>query len=575
MMAGIEALTIPVELNPAPLRQGALGVRSALTAIEGDAKKSGQAMEASTRQAAGTYVDASGKMRDANGRFVTGQKEAENQVKGFGAAAGLSFSLVQTGISKLIEGMVAYRAATEAARREQERMAGRYNTVEGAAAEIANISGEKLDDKFIRKIANFGVQSGMTPEQTIAFTENVLNSGQQFVGTNIQKGAETEEFKLKLAQLAMNKGADPGVVGAFGGAMLGMSDFTKYGDQAAEMAAGRVAQSLDILSAGAGGNRQLADSMTTVMMSTMNENKALGIFQDERQIAAMISTIAQVEPGQTEPYSMAALKGLRKFDNPLIQKAGITARTPQLEAVRMLNDIVMQQSKDQDMPMQDVIAQSFPDRETQKGLMALTSQGIGKGLLKSRLGSVEGVSPIDSLNAQTSQYLASDRYRMVNRVAAEQQQAELERGGESRPLMSARQKAAAELTRERQLATTGSELQKGLTNTLSFGALPDTDQEKIDARINARLTGLAKAAGIPDMNLSAFGLSTGSQEDKTASFNSRTEALKSAYGVDYFAGDLAKEQADAAKRAAVALEQGSRRTMTKATPGGGAVRTGR
>ncbi|AGA31662.1 hypothetical protein Sinac_7631 (plasmid) [Singulisphaera acidiphila DSM 18658] len=321
----------------------------------------------------------------------------------------------------------------------------------------------------------------MKPAEGQAFLTELYNSGAQFKGVNIGD-KEFDQYSKQLAQLAIAKGMSPAETGNLGGTVLGLQDFSKFGDNASEKALGKANSAVSIMGRGKGRNATLLSQFSMLSSSAMNEDEMKGVFTDSDEVATVISVMAEKHDAQAAELAKMAIRGLRGFDKEqgdLLKKAGITAQTKFVDAIKQLAPVVEKEAKERNVKVEDVLASHFTEHGAVDALGVAINKGVSGGVFADREAFAKTVQGPEPALKDIEDLMASPR-GVMRQAEADMVLASLERGQENDSFEIVRRQAAAKLMRDKQLDTTEKNLDDFIVNKASFGMLGDATQRRID-----------------------------------------------------------------------------------------------
>jgi hypothetical protein len=567
--------TIGLDINNQDARQATQEVKVDLSGVEAAALRMVKAVEDGLKKLGRDNRSIAKQQReDWKQLFDELQKGHDRSAEGarkFGGASSLAMGAAAAGTQKLLDLLGGIPAAFAAAEQAQQRFSGRFASQQDQLAELAAISGQPLDATFVRQFAQFNRRTGFRAQESLAFQQSLLNTGAQYVGRNISE-PEARQFQEQLGQLALARGLDPSIAGNIGGTALALTNYNQFGEGASEEATTRVNRALAILGRGAGENRALAESLTKVTAASVNEDSLRGSFRSMDEAAALISTMAEGMPQETEVYTRATLRGLRDFEGtakPLLEKAGITPQTPTLEAIQRLAPVVEEEARRKGLTIQDVLAQYFPDERTSKGLAVAINRGVAGGVIEDRLKYGQQFGRAET-QAQIDAYRKSNRGRMRMADAAVES-AEITRGAATEEVDILRRRALARMIESGQIGSVSNEMTKFIQGVGSFGAL-GSEGAQIDAQVQTELRQkLLEAGGQSPFGEGIFGDRQDLDPNARANqFNAAIGRLREK-GVDPLYDPMAERGGVEIVRPPVKVQvvEDQPKVMTKPTPGGG------
>lgn len=227
------------------------------------------------------------------------------------------------------------------ARDYSQELAKQVISTKDALASLASVAGRRADNQFALETAVFGAQTGLGLEGGRGFLESFLGRAQLAKGRNIS-GPEFQRFAGMAGAITAAKGIPVELAGDLLGGVVKAEDFQGKG-QGAEAAAARAVQTFKILDAGAGKMALLAPQLAMVM-SQVSENALESAIPNAGQAAALVSTMAEFNPGEAAVSVMRGVSGLRDFANQdkagFFARAGITAKDSAIEAFQKSNRLL-------------------------------------------------------------------------------------------------------------------------------------------------------------------------------------------------------------------------------------------
>lgn len=352
--------------------------RSADQAVRAAQRKADAAEAAANRQAAAMRIveKASSSLQSAAMGVVTAYV-------GFNA------------ITALVSGLA---DATERAASKQKELSDEVVRHRDAARELRSMEGVKGTTAETLKDAQFAAKTGMTMDESLAYRTSFMGSGAQYEGKTMSKD-EFREFSINAGRLTTAQGIDAGVMGNLAGTIAGTQDYSKHGNQAGEMALGELNTMVKILQRGKGSNKQLADQASMLASYSLNPDETLGTFTNGRDLATALSTAAELNAGEGEVFTRAAIRGIRGFDDDqgeLLARAGIDKKTGFFESFEKLAPIIEAETRADGGTQQDTIAKYFKDERVAKAVGTFVSKGVRGNVIKDRqefAKTVEGPGP--------------------------------------------------------------------------------------------------------------------------------------------------------------------------------------
>ena len=453
----------------------------------------------------------------------------QNAAKGLGqrlqetmAAAGKGGEDGALGFLKMAAALGAVKSAASIAGdalaeadRKARGLAGRFVDNRDKLAELATVMGEKADNAFTIRNAEFNAATGLRDDEGLAFRMQFQNAGAQHKGTKISD-AEYGQYEQQAAQLAAAKGFDPSQVGELAGSLLGFKDRQPLGNQASEDAVGKLNSGLAILGRGKGRNSVLQNQFSMLSAASLNEDELMGTFTDSDEVAAVISVMAEKHDASAAEMARAANRGLRDFDGKaadLLKKAGVTAKTKFVDAIKAITPLVEAEAKARGVKVEDVLKGSFEDVQTREGIGVAINKGIKGGLFEDRLNfGRQNAGPAPALQA-IGEFAQNERgqHRLADaRLAGD----EAIRGAEDSTLTTLRKQAEARLVQRREIDTTGGVLMD-MFRYVASGTLVNGRNDRIDFEA-AKMLNERLGEKVPNRAEAYLPLTT---EERSAHFN--------------------------------------------------------
>lgn len=374
------------------------------------------------------------------------------------------------------------QAVTDAGLKSQKLTAG-FIADRDSLGELASVMDRPLDNKFSLDIARYNVKTGFKPEEGRSFLNELYNSGAQHVGRHISE-EQFEKYKVLAGQFAVQTHIDPQVVGDLAGNILASTDFSKYGDKAAQEALAKLNATYQIGKRGRGGNATLLTNFVKSASVLLRENREEGIMTSPENVMAGISVMAERNPNDAETFLRHASQGLRKLDDkkagPLLKEAGITLKDDPFQAAAKLSPVLKAEAarRGEGTRAFDILGEMFNEREAQ-GIATLVGRGVDSGVIKDRLEYGKQFSGPDAALRLLSGQAGSEAFRS-RQADAEIRLAELERGSEVSKLDVVRRQALSGLVRRKEIDTNASNVKDYLVGKTSFGLLGSGEQVRID-----------------------------------------------------------------------------------------------
>jgi hypothetical protein len=473
-------------------------------------------------------------------------------------------NLAEKGFQGLLKVANGIRDAFKEADQYSRGLRGGFTQERESLAELAAIQGKAPDNAFVAANAAYNTRAGFKPAEGIAFRSEYANSGAQYAGKNISQ-AEYEQFELQAGQLAVARGMNPKESGDFAGKVLGLKDFTKFGDQASEQALATQNSALEVLKRGSGDNAVLIAQFNKVASSMLSEDQYRGVESDPDKLAAMISVAAEKSPTDAAETVKGALRAVRAFGDPnarpMLDAAGVTPTTSPIDAFRSIGKVAEAEARAKGMKVSDVLASYFHNNLEAEGLGVMINKGLSGGIFDDRAALVAGAVPgMPSISgpgpalATIAQYQGTERGQL--RVAeAATKETELGLGGQNSRLQGLEEQAKRNLLARGETGTTGAEIADFFMSATSFGQL-DPKQGRLRGEMSTILANRANAAG-----LAAY-------TDPTRIGNGfSTEAVNQEYNKALTAVEKAeRDKAVAAMQANTKAIEDQNRMMQKQTP---------
>lgn len=368
--------------------------REARKAADTQAKESQRSADAQAREAK--------KLADLQDRYLLqeyrarvryeGQKQKEAQrTAGFTDQLGNAVLGLVGGYSALsfaVELLKGIGDATKAAAEHQKELADQVIRQRDTLRELQSMKGGQATTQATIEHAQFAGKAGLTVAEATKFRTSFAGSAAQYEGRTLSK-KEFAEYEQLMAQEAAVTGIDADVLGDLSGKTAGFRNFGKYGDQAAETAAGEFHQNLSILQHGSGGNKTLATEMARTTARMLSDQETKGTFKSSKEAAIFVSALAEAGDEGVETYARAAVRGLRGLDErdprnkqaELLKKAKITLADSPQQAAEKLAPVVDELVKagPKGTTVQDVLKTYFHEEREAQAIAVLLNKGTGKG----------------------------------------------------------------------------------------------------------------------------------------------------------------------------------------------------
>jgi hypothetical protein len=191
--------------------------------------------------------------------------------------------------------------------------------------------------------------------------------------------AEYAAYEKKAATVGAARMLDPQTAGEFAGGVLGRQDFTKFGANAADVAAGVGNRQLGILAEGRGEMPVLARQQAKVNAALVNEDALRGAVQSPEEAAALVSVAAESSPADAAEMVRASLRAMQKYDDketgPMLARAKIVSGMSPIAKFKALAPVVEAEARASGRNVKEVL-------QTTMGLSELETQGVGVMLNK-------------------------------------------------------------------------------------------------------------------------------------------------------------------------------------------------
>jgi hypothetical protein len=460
-------------------------------------------------------------VRQTNREKVKAATESMAQARTAGvdsfAAVTAAAELSRAGVAALrsmIDGLAT--AYDKAGERSRALSAGFAATREGLG-NLAYLQGTTATDEFVLRQARFGAATGMTSAESTALQTAFMNSGAQFVGRGRSLDEDqADRFQQGLGQMALARQLDPATVATMGGKMLGMRDYSKFGARGAEEALGDVGRTLAVLSAGSGEEGRLATEVGKLAAFSLNEDVLRGTFQDPKDVAKLISTVAESKvEGQAEAAAtmLRATRGFaRPKGGPSLKAAGVTPSDDPFVAIKKIGDWATLEAAKEGLKPQDILNRSFDDSLAAETLGAVYNKGVSGGVFAARERTAAEAGGPDVALEKNAEFLRSSR-GMARLAQADIVSAQAEVAAKNADLTILRQQATARLIRTGGIDTNAANFNDYLMQKATFGMLGDPQQKRIDDEVQrmlmARSPAGTRAAPLMDM----FNVSPTARED--------------------------------------------------------------
>lgn len=449
----------------------------------------------------------------------------------------------------------AVSGAFQAARDRSAELARQVIDTRDALREIAAIKGVKSDTKLALKDAEFQAATGLRADESIAFQTAFQGSGAQFIGKTISEGAG-EQFERDAAALAAKNGLNADVAGDLAGSLIGFTDFkaaaARTGQSEGDVALGQLNRGLGILGRGKGRNSVLANQLSMLAASMVNEDEMKGVFSNIEEAAVAISVGAEKHDAQAFEIVRTFNRATTEFDGEqgeTLKAAGLDANTKPFERARKLAEFLQREAVDKGAKPEAYLAgHGFTRMEDRDAIMTFINRGVEGGVIADRLAYAGELGGANEARADIKRFQEDPEGPGAVRVAeAQRRAAELRAGVDKANQEALRQQAVARLTDRKEIDTTAANAEEAFFDKTSpailLGLSPGYREEKIDAEMQRILRERAAANGVhPDrirgQSGEHGGLMAGSEEAQTDRIKSMMAGL-SAAGVNPITGEPA------------------------------------
>lgn len=447
--------------------------------------------------AAEKQILASGRLISHQGRLIDVSKAAGNAgADGMGriaAAAGVAAAAMS--ILRMAVGGV-QQAIRDAAEASKALAAGAVSQRD-KQRELAATLGVKNDNAFLAQNAQFGVDTAMRPDEVLGFRMQLSGSGIQFRGKNISE-KEYAKYEKSAGALGIARGVDASTVGDLAGGVLGLKDYTGYGEKASEEATGTMNRQLAILAEGRGELGVLAYQQAKVNAALVNEDALRGSVQSPEEAATLVSVAAEKSPRDAAETVRATLRGLQDYGDkdagPLLSAAGIRSGQSPIEKLRLLAPVVEAKARASGQNVNEVLRGAFHDELTSEGIGVMLNRGIGGGLFDKRADIATRLAGTGPAAATVGEFMGSEAGQA--RVAdAGVSRAEMLRGAENSRIDTLRKQALDRLIRDKAIDTTGTNIGDFVAGKIPFGQIEEGRQERISLEAKRLLNERAAEAG--------------------------------------------------------------------------------
>jgi hypothetical protein len=396
------------------------------------------------------------------------------------AASGLA----QAGIQKLIGLAHELGRAWDQAGEKSRQLTKNFSQQRDDLRELATLMGDKADNAFTLKVARFNETAGMRPGEGKDFLTELYNSGAQYEGKNISK-EEFKEYTERTGKLTSVKGLSPTESGNIAGTVLGFRDYSKLGDKAAEQATDVMNTSIATLLHGKGRNSVLMNQFGMLSSAALNEDALKGTFTSPEQVAAVTSVAAEKHDAQAAELAKMAGRGLRDFDNPLVQKAKVDRSDDFITAFTKIGAVVdtevkARQATTPGFKVEDYLRENLKDEGTIDAFNVFLNKGVFGGAFKERMDFA--ATQRGKAEPETAAGEKEEAF-IRRREEAKGERLDLERGAENSQVEIARRQALNRLIERREVDTNEANVGDFLREKTTFGALGSGQQQRIDDEV--------------------------------------------------------------------------------------------
>jgi hypothetical protein len=272
------------------------------------------------------FVDSAGRMREENGRFVAGLKDASQASAGLaGTFAGFGAGIVS--INAIGSATRSVIGVMHEANREAQTQVDKLLATKNLIREIAAIQGVKegSSDAQVQKFLDIRSSSGLNEQAASQFMLEFAGSGEAKKGVTISPEEYAKAQPLLARFAAANSGGDAGAAGTYGrmaGLLMGSGK-----DMTADQLLAQQERFNQILSMGVGDNPTLIREAASKAAAFMDANGP-GISGKPMDLAALVSVASMVNPKSADTMLTQVGRVTRGFTakhSPLLEAAGITA----------------------------------------------------------------------------------------------------------------------------------------------------------------------------------------------------------------------------------------------------------
>jgi hypothetical protein len=422
-------------------------------------------------------VDAKLAQMGLNDSFAEGIKQGV----GFGGAA-TKAGLALAGLGAGVAVIKAVAGAFKDARAAAEQMARTSLKFMQDLRPLASVMGVKPDFAFAKKVAQFGVETGMGKAGAAQFLETFAGRANIVKGKNISE-EEYEKFSVQAGKLATARGVPPELAGDLFASILKLENFQAKG-QGARQALGRAGNLFDILDAGSGKMEQLGPQAIELMNALASENELEGKFRSAGEVGVVTSLMAENNPAEAATFGRATIKALSSFTDKdrqaFYQRAGIVPGQSAIESMQRAN-AVFEEEVGKGKPLEQVLSDLGLAGDVREKTGLLTMFKGRKTVLEPQLERMRAAGG-EAGAAQVEQMIQSrfaEEGVQGSVARAEVEESELQREAIGATIMRDRGKAAA--TRGGARTRVSSRLDQAVAELLGgFGYLGRTGEEAIN-----------------------------------------------------------------------------------------------
>lgn len=429
------------------------------------------------------------------------------------------------GLVKSIAGFAALGAATEVLSEIAERtrrvveymgeLGDKTAEVRDKARELATLQGKSSpDNATLAGVAEFGIRTGMTPQEAIRFQEQLEGS----MPAGLQKGNVTEEIAHRVSEVGARFGQRVGLRPETSGDLAGvLSQFAEIPD--VESGARMIGQIHKGLDDGRGRMDTLMSSFINLATGVVEEG---GQVQDPSKLAVYHGVMSTMHPPrEAATYTRIFSRELRELNGAqgeALQQLGIEPTAPLETQMAQMFAHLEQRESEGIAPRVEMSRLGF---SRSRGIDAVAQLYQSRGMIEARLKDQEGITG-QGVEGKNDEFFRSMAGRDKTTRAMTEGNS-LIQGLEYEPLQIARRMA---VMRMRQAGSYDNAQLAALDQIADAGGLAQLAgvDETILRRVNKEVvSGIASEA-------SAVGL------DRDAGFRARLEAL----GGDYTTANVAR-----------------------------------